>query len=103
MRSTRFLALIGAGLLAPRLASADVVTDWNDVAVDVGRRLALGPNRTTRILAITHLAVYDAVESVTHHYKPYRTSLAAGGPVSLEAAAAQAAHDALLWLNPTDS
>ncbi|MFZ5895391.1 MAG: phosphatase PAP2 family protein [Myxococcota bacterium] len=97
------LSLLGAGLLSSAVARADIVTDWNEIAIDVGRRLALGSNRTTRVLAITHLAVYDAVESVTRNYQPYsRYFTPRSAEVSVEAAVAQAAHDALLWLNPSD-
>lgn len=98
--------LLGAtalALIAPT-ALADVVTDWNQVAVGVGRRLKLGPNKASRLVAITHLAAYDAVVSVTRTHEPYLGyALVPDGPVSLEAAVAKAAHDVLLLLQPTDA
>jgi MYXO-CTERM domain-containing protein len=103
MRSLGILGLVGAGLLLADVAEADVVTEWNDVAIGVTRRLALNSNKSTRSLAITHIAVHDTVQSVTRKYRPYLGYVTPPGPVSLEAAVATAAHDALLWLNPTDA
>ncbi|HVR18791.1 MAG TPA: vanadium-dependent haloperoxidase [Polyangiaceae bacterium] len=103
MRTLGILGLVGASLFLADAAKADVVTDWNEVAIGVNRRLALGTNKATRSLAITHLAIFDTVESVTRKYRPYAGYVTSPGPVSLEAAVATAAHDALLWLNPTDA
>ncbi len=103
MRSLSVLGAAGAVLLFSAVSSADVVTRWNEVAVGVNRRLASNSNKATRSLAITHLAIYDTVESVTRKYRPYRAYVTPAGPVSLDAAVATAAHDALLWLNPTDA
>ena len=72
MRNLGILGLAGASLFLVNAAKADVVTEWNDVAVGVSRRLALGSNKSTRSLAITHLAVHDTVQSVTRKYRPYR-------------------------------
>ena len=103
MRSLGIFGLVAASLLASDVAKADIVTEWNDVAVGVSRRLTIGTNKSSRALAITHIAIYDTVESVTKKYKPYLGYVTPPGPVSLEAAVATAAHDALLWLNPTDA
>jgi hypothetical protein len=103
MRSLTLLGAAGAMLLSSAVATADVVTRWNEVAIGVTRRLALNSNKSTRSLALTHLAIYDAVESVTRKYEPYLAYVTPAGPVSLDAAVATAAHDVLLWLNPTDA
>jgi hypothetical protein len=50
-------------LLGLGTARADVVTDWNVTALGVSE-LALGP-ATNRALAITHAAIFDAVNAVT--------------------------------------
>ena len=98
-----FLSATALGLITPT-ALADVVTDWNEVAVGVGRRLKLGPNKASRLVALTHLAAYDAVVSVTRTHEPYLGYVQApDGPVSLEAAIAKAAHDVLLLSQPTDA
>jgi MYXO-CTERM domain-containing protein len=103
MRSSTFIGIVGGALLVTQIAAADVVTAWNEVAIGVTRRLVLGSNKSTRNLALTHLAIFDTIESVTKKYRPYRAYLPVDGPVSVDAAVAKAAHDTLLWLNPTDS
>jgi MYXO-CTERM domain-containing protein len=81
-----------------------VVTHWNQLAIDAGRKLpfgpALGPNSATRAVAIAQVAVYDAVVSVTREYAPYRSYIPHSTPVSLEAAVASAAHAALVAIQP---
>jgi hypothetical protein len=78
---------------------ADVISDWNDIAVPLIRN---APNVTaTRQLALVHVAQFEAVNAVVGKYTPYVVNLAAPG-ASPEAAAAQAAHDVLVHLYPTN-
>jgi len=72
---------------APALASADVVVDWNRHGFELARR-----NRTVT-MTIAHLAVYDAVVAVVGGHEPYAIRPSVALPASVEAAAAQAAHD----------
>ena len=80
-------------------ASADAVTDWQEIAANT---LCSGPATPPRSgpvglldMAIVQIAVYDAVQSIGGKYKPYHTAIpgASGSP---EAAAAKAAHDVLV-------
>lgn len=103
MRFRHAILPLGVLLLGSELAAADVVTDWNSTAVEVGRRQNLGSNRASRLIAIAQLAAYDAVVSVTRTHEPFLAYLPVSRPVSLEAAVAQAAHDALLSLQPNDA
>ena len=48
-------------------------------------------------------AVYDAVNSIDQSYTPYLAMIPAPAGASLEAAAAQAAHDALVGLFPSQA
>jgi hypothetical protein len=81
-------------------ASADVITDWNIVAIDAARVLA-NPNPATRAVAIGHLAAYDAVNAITKSGEPYVPgAIAVTQPASLDAAAIQAFHDALVFAVP---
>lgn len=57
-----------------------------------------GPTRTTRVLAILHLAIFDALAAIRGCYPPYAAPLAAFADSSLDAAIAQAAHDVLAAL-----
>jgi MYXO-CTERM domain-containing protein len=81
-------------------ASADVITDWNIIAIDAARVFA-NPNPSTRAIAIGHLAAYDAVNAITHSGEKYLPGeLAVTLPASANAAAIQAFHDALVFAVP---
>ena len=60
-----------------------------------------GPCRASRAMAIVHVAMIDALVSVRGGYEPYHPVARAAPDASLEAAIAQAAHDALLALYPS--
>jgi len=99
-------ALLGAHSPTPSTGSAAnhgrpgdaVVLEWNAVAVQaVG---ASAPFPSTRAMAITQLAVFEAVNAITRRYTPYLGPLSAPDAASPDAAAVVAAHDALVWLFP---
>jgi hypothetical protein len=54
-------------------------------------------------MAILQAAVYDAVNSIDQSYTPYLAKVPAPPSASEEAAVAQAAHDALVGLFPTQA
>jgi membrane-associated phospholipid phosphatase len=60
----------------------------------------LGPTRTSRVLAIVHIAIYDALNAICKHYPGYSGPLMAFADSSQDAAIAQAAHDTLVALYP---
>jgi hypothetical protein len=82
------------------LANADVITDWNDKVVTAGVKASQAPFVHTRAVAIMHVAMFDAVNSIDRRYSPYRTQLPAAPGTSREVAAAAAAHFALARLYP---
>jgi membrane-associated phospholipid phosphatase len=57
----------------------------------------------SRALAITQAAVYDSVVAIDGSFEPYHAHVQASRGASLEAAAAQAAHDALAVLFPSQA
>lgn len=81
------------------VANADVVTDWNVVAIIAS---AVPPNSIvqSRTLAIAHSAVYDAVRAVERSGPAYAVDAQVRSGASVEAAAAAAAHAALERLAP---
>jgi len=80
----------------------DVVTTWNKVAQDAIIGVAKKPGSASLIdLAIVHLAIYDAVNSIDGSHQPYLVNAAAPAGASIDAAAAQAAHDVLVGLYPS--
>jgi hypothetical protein len=100
----RSLVIVAIAMLAvsPIPAAAqtgtDVVLDWNAIMV----RTVSGQNpfAQARFAAITQLAVFEAVNSITGEYKPYFDPIDAPGGSSPEAAAARAAHDVLVAYFP---
>jgi hypothetical protein len=82
-------------LCGTALAQADIVTEWNTAALNAIRVNKTAPPAASRALAITHLAVYDTVNSITLTHEAYNSYQPVVGPSSIEAAAAQASHTAL--------
>ena len=74
-------------------ARADIINDWNEKAVNTVLGRGLGPPPAERVIAMMHLAIFDAVNSVDGRYKPYLIKLPAGSDTSKEAAAVSAAGD----------
>ena len=80
-------------LTSPTLARADVVLEWNEIVVAVVADQP--PTQMNRVAAITHLAVFDAVNAVTGEYQPYLTKVNPASGASAEAAAIAAGHGVL--------
>lgn len=81
------------GVLLAAILPADVITDWNGIM-----RATVGgetPQSQSRLAAITHLAVFEAVNTITKDYKPYLGTLSAEPGASPEAAAVAAAYRVL--------
>ena len=75
-------------------AIADYVTYWNEIA-DNTSIFAGGPSIRARILAITQLAVHDALNSIDSRYASYTGVPPANAGASPEAAVAAAAYAVL--------
>jgi membrane-associated phospholipid phosphatase len=63
----------------------------------------LGPTRTSRALAIVHIAIFDAVNAITADHQSYSGIAPAPRSASIDAAIAQAAHDTLIALFPSQT
>jgi membrane-associated phospholipid phosphatase len=83
--------------------SANVVLEWNQLALHAVAQARLSPVFVSRDLAITQAAVYDAVVAIDRSFEPYFAHVQASHGASLEAAAAQAAHDTLTALFPAQA
>ncbi|HEX5720397.1 MAG TPA: chemotaxis protein CheB, partial [Thermoanaerobaculia bacterium] len=102
----RKLSLIGVcvalllGAAAP--GRADVVLDWNNVTLNAIRVDKTSPPKASRALALVHVAIFDAINSGSggqyEHYIVAPVQFFA--PISVEAAAAAAAHAVLVELFP---
>src|SRR6184192_3812689 len=102
-RGRLFIAYIGTIGLASSLcipANADVVTDWNNAALDAIRAGNTAPPIASRSLAILHVSIYDAVNGIARTHERYLVPSVAPESASREAAASAAAHNALVNLFP---
>lgn len=83
------------------IASADVVTDWN-VAFENSLTVPAerGPRVPVRTLAIMHVAMFDAVNSIERKYQPCVVRTPAPVGARADAAAIQAAYTVLKTLLP---
>lgn len=61
----------------------------------------LGPHRASRAMAIVHIAVFEAVNAIQRRYESYAGVARVDSRASMEAAIAQAAHDTLVALYPS--
>lgn len=93
-------ACCAASLLAPGLARADAVADWNEKGVAAGYAARLSPDAQSRGLGIMHIAIFEALNSLQPRYTPYRKRLPVEAGTVPEAAAAAAAHQVLMRLYP---
>jgi len=102
--------------LAPKNA-LDSIHRWNAIAINAsgldhtpvapaelrvfGEQL--GPTRASRAMAIVHIAIFDSVNAILGGYQSYTGIQNVKPPVSLDAAVAQAAHDTLVALYPSQA
>ena len=98
VNAATLVVVLGTG----SIAKADIATDWNRIAVEA---TAVPPNSIlqSRVLAITHAAMYDAARVINQKPALFATGIQPDGPSSLEAAVAAAAHTVLRRLAPAQS
>jgi hypothetical protein len=98
-------ATLALALLAPTSrdlsatgSTADIVFEWNQILQDT----VPSPHNplTPRFFSMTHIAMFDAINAIEREFEPFRVRLRPWASGSPEAAAAQAAHDVLVAINP---
>jgi membrane-associated phospholipid phosphatase len=101
----------------PRADAAQRLRYWNEIAIDTSaldhtppgpderRRYGeqAGPTRTSRALAIVHVAIFEAVNAIGGTYRSYVGLPPVTQNTSLDAAIAQSAHDALVGVYPSQA
>jgi hypothetical protein len=99
LRTVLALAAIALGFQPLSRLHADVVIDWNVTALNA---TAVPPNSIlqSRVLAIVHGAIYDAVRAIDPKGPAYAVELKAPAGTSVDAAVAAAAHGTLVRLAP---
>jgi hypothetical protein len=99
----------------PQTELVDRVHHWNRIAIDssgldhtpvrdgedrvFGEQL--GPGRAARAMAIVHVAIFDAVNSIARRYRSFTGIPDAPRHASMDAAIGQAAHDTLAAMFPS--
>jgi len=81
-------------------AFADIVTDWNAAALDAIRAARTSPPMASRVLAIVHVSIYDAVNGISRRHRPYFVRSTVPASAFPEAAAAAAARRVLVTFFP---
>ena len=90
---------------------------WNQIAIDASgldhtpvqpgeTRVfgeQLGPGRSSRAIAIVHVAMFDAVNAIGGGYRSFTGMRSAPDEASIDAAIAQAAHDTLVAVFPSQA
>ncbi len=98
-------------------ASTSWVRRWNEIAINASgldhtpvapgeNRVfgeQFGPGRASRAMAIVHIAIFDAVNAIAGGYRSYGGLPLAPRGTSMKAAIAQAAHDTLVALFPSQT
>jgi len=77
---------------------ADVVSDWNAIAFDTFKAANVSGNPLFRALAIMHVAMSDAVNTVQNRYTRYALNIPLNPAASADAAAVTAARGVLVTL-----
>jgi hypothetical protein len=87
--------LMATVLFGAAIAKADVVLDWNVIAVNTAIARGQNPFAQARTAAIVQLAVFESVNAITGEYHPYLGTIVAPPGASADAAAIQAAYRVL--------
>src|ERR1700719_5281324 len=103
-------------LVGPR-QGLDSLHRWNEIALNAtgldhtpvapGENRVFGeqfgPGRSSRAMAIIHIAIFDAVNAIVGGYNSYSGVQATHGPISMDAVIAQAGHDTPIALYPSQN
>ncbi len=81
-------------------AQADMVTDWNQKAVETMVAANTPAPIASRNMAMVQVAVFEASNAIAARFRPYRVGLPVASGASPDAAIAAAAHGALVAMYP---
>ena len=91
---------LSARFLANCCQAADAVVTWNENAAKAATAACLHISGNglveSRMYAMVHVAIHDAVNAIEHRSRPYVFDAEAGNPTSLDAAVAAAARATLV-------
>jgi hypothetical protein len=79
-------------VLCAGAARADIIDDWTAQADVIATDKRLPPPAYSRVLALMHVSMFEAVNAIDRRYVPYALDLVADRQTSREAAIAAAGH-----------
>src|SRR5215203_3443929 len=88
---------LAISIAIPTTARADVISDWNVIAIQEAGAAARQGGSPAIDFATMHAAMYDAVQAIEQDYDPYRVTDVPNATGSPSAAAARAARDVLVY------
>ncbi len=97
------LCMLIATLFGSAVAKADVVLDWNVIAVNTAVANGQNPFAQARYAAIVQLAVFESVNAITGEYHPYLRNDRSTARCIPDAAAIQAAYRVLSTYFPASA
>ena len=100
MKLSTVIAIVFFIAVATGTARADTVTDWNLTTHEVLKVAQIAGGAQSRTLAMVHVAISDAINSVQGRYTRYVATIPAVPGASPAAAAATAARQILVQLYP---
>lgn len=98
-----YSAVFLAAIVAPKPASADFLTDWNNQELTQIRTTSMDPLFASRDLAILQTAMYDAINGVSRQYNSFYVSQDAPAGTSLGASMAAAGYQVMTSLYGSNS
>ena len=99
----RWWLVAGTVFVLPACAAADSVTEWNEKALACTLTAKQPSYVASRTMAMVHVAMFDAINSIEHGYTPYKVKASGPAGASGEAAGVAAAHAVLLKIFPEQS
>ena len=105
--SKKHCLAVMAALAISGAASANVVTDWDEIAVKTiqppGPVPPVQVDLTFRAAALVNVAMFNAVDCIEPKYRPYGMQMEPSPDTSQEAAAASAAANVLMQIVPNST
>lgn len=103
MKNWKAIGAISVLAVAGSVCQADEVTHWSEVVQQAIRINGGPPCPIARAVAITHISMYEAFNSIDRSHTPYIAYVNAPAGASAEAAIAKACYDALVHVYPAQS
>jgi hypothetical protein len=107
MLKTHSTTLALVTILAAAPASANVITDWDEIAVKALQPSitapALNPGLLPRAMAMTQVAMFNAANCVEPRYQGYKMQVEPSPDTSMDAAVASAAANVLMKVIPVNN